>query len=444
MYLDQNFAYVDIVHQQMEILNMTGLFSRLDAMYYVTVGRSYQQIDTGIASRLGISKPLNEINSFRSNHRHLDSNDTISNVSTNSSSEQAPKVDFHQAQLNTRLTKLLHLHNSIPDVDESLTLAYLHNFCLTHPRSIVLYFHDKGSYHSSSLNVFFRNFLDCYVLNPNCLDTLLNSDLDTCGWRFTPVPNMHYSGNFWWAKCSYVSKLVNPESMAFNETFAQATESLSPGIVSSKRYLSEAWIGSGPWVKPADCMSYEIDEGSYLCGYELNGISIEQCPNHYKHYEKTSSVHDYFARVLKNMQALASKNDGTLPLGSPCGTAQVILHPTKFLKAYERERGGAEHGFHIDLVEEMRKRSKLWYGEEPHSYLNITKGLALVDPKLKSLGKAFVIESHTHQKFLYDHGKIYDSKKKEFKDATQEGNIPKMTMLGYKIEILKHSSKLDT
>ncbi len=76
-----------------------------------------------------------------------------------------------------------------------MTLSYLYDFCQHNPDSKVLYFHDKGSNNYRGENVFFRHFLDCYVLNPQCIDAL-NEGFDTCGWRMSPLPNPHYSGNY--------------------------------------------------------------------------------------------------------------------------------------------------------------------------------------------------------------------------------------------------------
>ncbi len=226
LYIDNHGSYVNIANQQLDILNMTGLLSRLDAFYYVTVGRDYEKImDPGLKKRMHATKPLNELAKqfYYQNETHR--NTTYSNSNSTYLNVTAKPRDYTSLLHDNQL--FLHLHNSIPAVDETLTLAYLYQFCHAHPKSIVLYFHDKGSFHGTLSNTYFRNFLDCYVLNPNCLDKLLHSDLDTCGLRFTPVPNMHYSGNFWWAKCSYVKTLVNPESMAFNQTFAHVTHSLS-------------------------------------------------------------------------------------------------------------------------------------------------------------------------------------------------------------------------
>ncbi len=71
-------------------------------------------------------------------------------------------------------------------IDETLTLSHLYDFCNHNPDGIALYFHNNGSYHTTMENLYFRNFLDCYVLNTHCVDALLSREdkLDTCDMNF--------------------------------------------------------------------------------------------------------------------------------------------------------------------------------------------------------------------------------------------------------------------
>ena len=397
-------AYLNIVHEQLDIMNMTGLLSRLDAMYYVTIGRHYQYLDGSVKARLnGHGPPVNE---------------------RKPNPARQPGYNPSIPPKGNPTSKFLHLHNTVYAVDETLTLSYLYDFCQHHRHSIVLYFHDKGSFHYSLPNVYFRNFLDCYVLNPSCLDTLLtttttsdkskmhasndsngSSGFDTCGWRFSPIPNTHYSGNYWWAKCSYVNTLISPSSMIYNATFANVTKSLSHSIVSSRRYLPEAWIGSGPNIKPADCMSDEIDGGSFLCCYDLHNISISQCPNHIKHYGET----DYSRVMRQRLTNLTATNGGVLPIGATsCKAAQVLENPNKYQNAYNKQRGFHEHRYHDNIVKEMVKRSQLWYGTDPTSYLNMIKPFDIIDKQelsnmaSKSSNEKFIIfEPHWKRYYEY-------------------------------------------
>ncbi len=91
-------------------------------------------------------------------------------------------------------------------------------------------------------------------------------------------------------------------------------------------------------------MSHEIDGGNFLCWRGGNGIAIHQCPNHYKNYEKVWSQQDYSAGIIERLRQKAGSNNGTLSLGSSCGTAQVIVNPQYFIKEYEDVRDEAECG----------------------------------------------------------------------------------------------------
>ena len=107
---------------------------------------------------------------------------------------------------------------------ETPTLKLLFDFCTNNIDDKVLYFHNKGSFHEHwNMNTNFRRMLNCYVLSPQCISVLDNHD--TCGLRASPVPGIHYSGNFWWARCSYVNTLIDPSSYDTNVTFRTATDS---------------------------------------------------------------------------------------------------------------------------------------------------------------------------------------------------------------------------
>jgi hypothetical protein len=96
---------------------------------------------------------------------------------------------------------------SLENGNEVDTLEEVHKFCKVNPKSKVLYFHDKGSFHGQKNN--WRLAMDCYILNPYCISAL---DVhDTCGLRFTLHPFSHYSGNFWWSTCNHVNSLRAPK-----------------------------------------------------------------------------------------------------------------------------------------------------------------------------------------------------------------------------------------
>jgi len=148
--------------------------------------------------------------------------------------------------------KFKHIKHHGKEGSEAQTHHLMYQFCHDNPTSKVLYFHNKGSYHPTADNSIFRSYLDCYNLNPNCIEALDTHDI--CGWRLTPVPHPFYSGNFWWATCKHINGLVSPMSNTQNETFIALSNKVNPCVLSFGRWFSEAWVTSKPEYKPADCM----------------------------------------------------------------------------------------------------------------------------------------------------------------------------------------------
>jgi hypothetical protein len=329
LYIGKPEHYPSIVEEQLELMNMTGLLRKLDVVYYVTIGASSDNI------------PLN-----------------VQNM-------------LHSKKEGSNHPMFVEVRNSVKEVDETLTLSYLYDFCAEYPKSKVLYFHDKGSYNYRGENVFFRHFLDCYVLNPECI-AALEEGFDVCGLRISPMPTLHYSGNYWWARCDYVNKLVHPGSMALNQSFSAVTKTLSSNILSNARYFAETWVSSHPKVNPADCMSHEVDT-TFFCCYDLAEISPKECPNHAKHFIANKNDMDgvkytELRQKLKvNILASMKENNGTLKIGSKCKASGAFVHGDVFGTLYRQKRNDFERGFNI--IDELTKRSMLWYGEEPISFL---------------------------------------------------------------------------
>ncbi len=360
LYLGSKDVYPAIVKEQVNLMDMTGLLFRLDKIYYVTIGAASDSMPTHI--------------------RTLLRNTTMS--ARGRETKRRTESLFYE------------LRNTVRAVDETLTLTDLFDFCDSHPHSTVLYFHNKGSYHYSADNVYFRHFLDCYVLNTHCLDALTDSHtervFDTCGWRLSPLPSPHYSGNFWWARCAYVKKLVHPASMALNDTFAtQSKLLLSKAVVSHDRYFAEAWVSSHPDIRPADCMAHTVDT-SFFCCYDLAAVSVRQCPNHAKHWVPgivdSVNISNYEAvlqpLIKKKLQASVRRArsakgivDARLEIGSQCGAADVFANGEFYAKTYADKRAELDHAFGVNMVDELRLRTMIWYGQEPWTVLNATEHL---------------------------------------------------------------------
>jgi hypothetical protein len=282
IYAQDGSNYHSVVEQQLDVLDSSGLFDQLDLIYYSTSG------DKGKLFRI-----------------------------------QNPKFKF--------------LHYWGADGEEAETLGLLHRYCKHHPSRKVLYFHDRASLHDGAITSDFRSLMDCFVLNPSCIDTL--NKFDTCGWRLSPVPHLHYLGNFWWAKCEYVNSLVDPLSIKINQTFIAETRKLSDCLNPSEHAYVDGWVTSHPKMKPADCMNASIDH-TYLFGGKLPSIAHSYCP------------------------------DADSKFGSTCDEATTVKYAELFTPAYNYLRmttGKPE--CQRDLDKEITRRSTIWYGEVPTNYL---------------------------------------------------------------------------
>ena len=97
---------------------------------------------------------------------------------------------------------------------EAQTLRALYDYCVGHPDDLVWYTHTKGAFHKfDGHNDYHRQGQDRIVIGKEykvCLE-LMKQGASVCGPRWSATPHSHYSGNAWWANCSYVSTLASPD-----------------------------------------------------------------------------------------------------------------------------------------------------------------------------------------------------------------------------------------
>ena len=233
-------------------------------------------------------------------------------------------------------SKYVHMAHFETESGELRTINKLHQFCQANPTFKVIYFHNKGSHHYTDRNQEFVKLLNCYVLNTHCIEAL--NDHDTCGWRISPIPVPHYSGNFWWARCSYVNTLIHPLVQTNNQTFIQAAKSLNQCVGMKDRFFAEFWIGTGPNYLPADCMNATIDT-SYLFGYTFPKVAHNYCPGPDK------------------------------PSGLPCATASTYKDAHLFRETERNIDRSYMDTECLDNYEEIVKASRIMYGQDPHTYI---------------------------------------------------------------------------
>jgi hypothetical protein len=134
----------------------------------------------------------------------------------------------------------------------------------------VVYMHNKGSFTDTSVNKFWRRHLTMAVTSQHCLQPA-NDTCNVCGLQFWPMWIPFFPGNFWAAKCSYVTKLVPARnyssvtaSLKDRVTELVQQEKLSielfppdkfpaePDRYGLDRFAAEHWIGSHPQLVPCD------------------------------------------------------------------------------------------------------------------------------------------------------------------------------------------------
>eukprot|EP01038_Epipyxis_sp_PR26KG_P011044 gene11044-14828_t len=301
------YNYDRIVKEQLDVMISSGLYDLIDSIKYITAGEDVNYF-----------VPL-----------------TIAN---------------HNVTLS-KFTKMAHIY----DGQEGDTLNLLWKHCSTSPMDKVLYFHNKGSFHLTKRNENFRFVLDCFNLNPSCINVL--DDHDTCGFKFTVLPYPHYSGNFWWATCRHINKLISPLSPRTNESFQQASLTIMGGVpienpmgcsLGLGRYFAETWIGTLPNFSPADCLPPEVNN-NYILGYDLPNVQ-EYCPWYIYHKPH---------------------------FGLSCQTSSLLATPEKYPNYLIRSSNSDKSLEHIN---QLILRSNLWYGSDPTLIVDFLSKFKSVNP----------------------------------------------------------------
>ncbi|KAL7558017.1 hypothetical protein ACA910_005498 [Epithemia clementina (nom. ined.)] len=201
-------------------------------------------------------------------------NSTNNNTTANNNSTKKPELDGTKPTLlllddailvqqvvnatcrnHSSHWKCRHLAHYPKGGSESITLASLHQFCRRRPtntakRTTVTYLHNKGSFHDSDSQTYWRQALTAAALHPQCLQPPSSRILlqqqrqrqshnkkksrwqswwswwspppptcNVCGLLFEPTWTHFYPGNMWTANCDYVRKLVSPHQEHYNANF---------------------------------------------------------------------------------------------------------------------------------------------------------------------------------------------------------------------------------
>lgn len=144
---------------------------------------------------------------------------------------------------------------------EGTTLLKLYNECSLYDN--VGYIHSKGIINLTKYTNKWRKTLEYAIIERYCdnIDAL-KSGYDASG-IFWMKNYFHFSGNFWWAKSSYIKTLPKPDINDWNLNFYNDDFWKS-------RYRYEVWIGiNNPKVNEIH-ISKSIPIGTDLYDYDLN------------------------------------------------------------------------------------------------------------------------------------------------------------------------------
>lgn len=144
------------------------------------------------------------------------------------------------------------------------TLRLLRHHCLDnkHAGDVVVYIHNKGSYHPSEENTLLRRWLTTAALSRDCSN--MPPYCNVCSFRMSPLPHPHTPGNMWSAKCNYIKNLLDPVDfqLKMKQFFDTGGMQENPWEIGTDRFAAEHWVHSHPKVDACD-----LSSSSFLVGY---------------------------------------------------------------------------------------------------------------------------------------------------------------------------------
>jgi len=185
--------------------------------------------------------------------------------------------------------------NHYAEGHEEKTLQHLWNFCRAYKDKKVIYIHTKGTFHTSFTGQDrWRRHCTMAATSQACLQPANNS-CNTCGLLMQPLPAVHIPGNFWVSDCSYVQKLVAPntlhthmceillvyKSLEQKGVFQNNLFNLDAQFFGRVRFASEHWIGSHPAMVPCD-LSITANMSYWMYGADrtLQEFDFAMAPRH--------------------------------------------------------------------------------------------------------------------------------------------------------------------
>jgi hypothetical protein len=168
-------------------------------------------------------------------------------------------LDLARLLENNSNVRMVHVDTATKNY-EYAGLKFLKEYCdQLEEEQYIMYWHLKGVSHLNNIGVQnWREYMEYWNIDryQDCIEELDN-EFDTVGTNWIDEPFLgvdrvvrnwkHYSGNFWWARSSYIKKLKplkHPDEYTPG-TVSEITGYAMDGIHNNWRFDHEGWIGSG-------------------------------------------------------------------------------------------------------------------------------------------------------------------------------------------------------
>lgn len=153
----------------------------------------------------------------------------------------------HEAGSHSVALSVVHRSEAL-DEYETPTLVKLREWAVSNPSGAVLYWHTKGvsavSEHDRKIKAQWRRLMQRYLIGRwrKVLVELAVHDIAGVAWQSSPdFP--HFAGNFWMARCDWLSNLDDPYHYRQYRTNAERVLGGHKWI----RMHAEMWLGSRAW-----------------------------------------------------------------------------------------------------------------------------------------------------------------------------------------------------
>lgn len=183
---------------------------------------------------------------------------------------------------------VIHYHSANIHEYEFATLRLIEQDAKTEKPYYGLYFHTKGvSFPGNSGGKYWRDYMNYYNI---CLwkecQKKLRKGYDTCGVKLLtesdyPAYKLHYSGNFFWFKSSYIKKCKKIEQLNLKD-----------------RFQAEFWIGTGSPTASTLCQKF-VDYNT------IGTFYVKKTSNNYVH----TLAYNFPSEVEKTTELLYKQND---------------------------------------------------------------------------------------------------------------------------------------